>query len=71
MQRSVKLNEEWQDFLQYNPDARLIVDAIMSRTGFGHDQVVFYLLEIWVEQNFMPEWQTKFDGSRYPPTMGH
>lgn len=71
MPQSAKLNEDWRDFLQHNPDARLIVDAIMSRTGFGHDQVLFYLLEMWAEQNFMPERETEFDGSRCLPTTGH
>ena len=67
----MNLDEEWRDFLRHNPDARLIVDMIMSRTGFGQDDVLFYLLEMWAEQDYTPEQQREPDSSLYAPTTRH
>ena len=52
---TARLNEEWQEFLSRDLDARRVVDGIMSRTGFGQDEVLVYLLEAWAERNAMPE----------------
>jgi hypothetical protein len=52
---TARLNEEWRDFLSRDLDARRVVDGIMSRTGFGQDEVLVYLLEAWAEQNVMSE----------------
>ena len=51
------LNEEWRDFLNRDLDARRVVDGIMSRTGFGLDEVLTYLLEGWAERKLVPEEQ--------------
>ena len=64
---TARLNEEWREFLGRDLDARRVVDGIMSRTGFGQDEVLIYLLEAWTEQNWMP-------GERHeprPPTARH
>jgi len=52
-----RLNEEWEDFLSRDIDARRVVEGIMSRTGFGQDEVLVYLLEAWAERNLMLEEQ--------------
>ena len=51
------LNEEWREFLSRDLDARRVVNALMSRTGFGQDEVPVYLLDVWAEWNLMPEEQ--------------
>ena len=40
-----------------NKTARRVVDGIMSRIGFGQDEVLVYLLQAWAEQNVMSEAQ--------------
>ena len=52
---SADLQEQWQDFLRQHPDARSVVDVIMDRTGFEEGEVLSYLLEIWADENFVPE----------------
>jgi len=64
---TARLNEEWQEFLSRDLDARRVVDGIMSRTGFGPDEVLVYLLEAWAERNVMPEEQRE----PRPPTARH
>jgi hypothetical protein len=58
---SMNLIEEWRAFLRQNPDARLIVNDAMERTGFAEDEVLFLLIEAWAEQNLTPEQQREFD----------
>jgi hypothetical protein len=50
-QHRATLDEEWQRFLQQNPDARLVVDSLMHRTGLSDDEVLILLLEAWIERN--------------------
>jgi alanine racemase len=50
-QHRANLNEEWQRFLQQNPEARLVVDSLMHRTGLTDDEVLILLLEAWIERN--------------------
>ena len=50
-QHRANLNEEWQRFLQQNPEARLVVDSLMHRTGLTDDDVLILLLEAWIERN--------------------
>ena len=64
---SARLNEEWREFLGRDLDARRVVDGIMSRTGFGQDEVLVYLLEAWAERNLMREAQRE----PLPPTARH
>ena len=52
---SAEFQEQWQDFLRQHPDARSVVDGIMDRTGCEEDEVLSYLLEIWADENFVPE----------------
>ena len=64
---TARLNEEWEDFLSRDLDARRVVDGIMSRTGFGQDEVLVHLLEAWAERNIMPEEQSE----THPPAARH
>jgi hypothetical protein len=57
----MNLIEEWRAFLRQNPDARLIVNNVMERTGFTEDEVLLLLIEAWAEQNLTPEQQREFD----------
>jgi len=50
-QHRANLDEEWQRFLQQNPEARLVVDSLMHRTGLTDDEVLMLLLEAWFERN--------------------
>ena len=50
-QHRANLDEEWQRFLQQNPEARLVVDSLMLRTGLTDDDVLILLLEAWIERN--------------------
>jgi hypothetical protein len=64
---TARLNEEWQDFLSRDLDARGVVEGIMSRTGFGPDEVFIYLLEAWAERNLISEEQRE----ARPPIATH
>jgi len=50
-QHRANLDEDWQRFLQQNPDARLVVDSLMHRTGSTEHEVLILLLEAWIERN--------------------
>jgi hypothetical protein len=52
------LDEEWQRFLRQNPDARLVVDNLMHRTGLTDDDVLILLLEAWIERNCIGSLET-------------
>jgi hypothetical protein len=42
------LQQEWRAFLRVNPDARVVINGLMERTGLGEDEVLFFLLEAWL-----------------------
>jgi hypothetical protein len=58
---SMNLIAEWRAFFAAEPDARLIVNNAMERTGFTEDEVLLLLIEAWAEQNLTPEQQREFD----------
>ena len=39
--------EHWHIFLQRNPEARIIVEGVMARTGLPADEVLFLLMDEW------------------------
>jgi hypothetical protein len=51
----MNLKEHWHTFLRKNIDAQIIVDRVAERTGFGEDEVVFYLLGMWAARNLTRE----------------
>jgi hypothetical protein len=65
---SMNLVEEWRVFLQQNPDAWLIVNDAMKRTGFAQDEVLFVLIEAWAAQNLTSEQRREFDQWVCPST---
>jgi hypothetical protein len=57
---STYLIEEWRAFLRQNPDAQLIVNGAMKRTGFADDEVLFVLIKAWADRNLTAEQQGAF-----------
>jgi hypothetical protein len=55
------IDEHWHFFLLQNPDARLVADDIIARTGLSDDEALFFLLDAWARQNLTPEQRDSFD----------
>jgi hypothetical protein len=68
---SVNLNEHWRAFLLRNPDARIVVDGVMERTGFTKDGVLFFLMRAWAEQNLLLEQQRELRERVGPSLSGN
>jgi hypothetical protein len=58
---SRNLKEEWHTFLQKDVDAQVIIHRLMERTGLSEDEVLFYMMDMWAEQNLTREQRRSFD----------
>ena len=58
---SRNLKEEWHTFLRKDVDAKVIVRRLMKRTGLSEDEVLFYMMDMWAEQNLTREQRRSFD----------
>ena len=63
MPMNLSLTEHWYTFLLQNPDARLVIDGFIARTGSTDDEVLFLLIDEWAGQNLTPERQPEFYAS--------
>ena len=58
---SKNLKEEWNTFLRKDVDAKVIVRRLMKRTGLSEEEVLFYMMDMWAEQNLTREQRRSFD----------
>jgi len=65
---SRNLKEEWHTFLQKDVDAQVIIHRLMERTGLSEDEVLFYMMDMWAEQNLTREQRRSFDKWVYEST---
>ena len=52
---------EWRAFLKRNPRARLVIDGLIARIGCTEDEVLFLLMDAWVERNLTPDQRGELD----------
>jgi hypothetical protein len=45
-----KLQADWRAFLRKDRDAQLVVDGMRARTGLAEDEILFVLLETWIQE---------------------
>ncbi len=65
---SRNLKEEWNTFLRKDIDAQAIVHRLMKRAGLSKDEVLFYMMNMWAEQNLTREQRRSFDKWVYEST---
>jgi hypothetical protein len=58
---SRNFNEEWHTFLRKDVDAQVTIHHLMERTGLSEDEVLFYMMDMWAEQNLTREQRRSFD----------
>ena len=50
-----ELGEHWHVFLQRNPDARIVVNGVMARTGLNEEEVLLFLMDAWASDYLLPD----------------